>query len=147
MILSGKYDFDGVYGTGANGRFDIPPINGDVSVNPDDKDEEWAPNYFRFLHWPYGKRYRGEDVDFVFRAKCLGYTVGFASWVDVGHRKNVDLSIFHSLVRKEVETRVEMSSHKTEIPDAVDIADVQEALEDCQPGSVEVRSGDGDGHA
>ncbi len=54
-------------------------------------DPNFAPALFRTIYKPNGHRLRGEDLDFSWRAKKLGYSVKIDLGVRFGHHKNVDL--------------------------------------------------------
>lgn len=53
--------------------------------------EDEAPPFFRMLHAPNGRALRGEDLDFSWRAKQLGYTVRMVTGIACGHCKIVNL--------------------------------------------------------
>ena len=53
--------------------------------------KDWGPPVFRFLRKPNGAPLRGEDLDFCWRAKQLGYKVAVNVQVGFGHLKPVNL--------------------------------------------------------
>ena len=59
---------------------------GTIAYEPD-----FAPALFRTIYKPNGQRLRGEDLDFSWRAKKLGYSVKIDLRVRFGHHKTVDL--------------------------------------------------------
>lgn len=63
-----------------------------VDIAEDDGSETWAPPVFRFVKAPNGKQLRGEDVDFCWRAKQLGYSVRLHLGSPWGHLKTANVS-------------------------------------------------------
>jgi hypothetical protein len=55
------------------------------------KREDGTPYWFRSQETPDGHTIQSEDIDFTWRAKCLGYRILANSGVKVGHVKEVDL--------------------------------------------------------
>ena len=54
-------------------------------------DEPGPPAFFRTVQKPNGERYWGEDIDFVWRAKQLGYSAKVHLGASFGHIKEMDL--------------------------------------------------------
>lgn len=53
--------------------------------------DEWGPPLFQFVRKPNGAPLRGEDLDFCYRAKQLGYSVKCHLGSSFGHYKPVNL--------------------------------------------------------
>ena len=62
-----------------------------------EKTDPWAPPVFRTIYAANGHRLRGEDIDFAWRAKQLGYSVAGNYAARTGHRKEVDLNKVEAL--------------------------------------------------
>jgi len=64
------------------------------------EDPDWGPPIFRFIRRPNGHGLRGEDIDFSWRAKQLGYEVIGCPGIRFGHNKNVNLDTILDLVNQ-----------------------------------------------
>ena len=73
------------------------------SLDDERSDHDWAPPVFRFLRKPNGNGLRGEDIDFSWRAKQLGYRVTAFPGVRVGHQKQINLDSVLDLVNSTAE--------------------------------------------
>lgn len=62
------------------------------------EEEEWGPPLFRFIRKCNGQGLRGEDLDFCWRAKQLGYRVVGTPGIRWGHQKHVNLDSVLDLV-------------------------------------------------
>ena len=74
--------FDGTYFGLTGEPADLYDEEGDV---------RYAPAVFRFPRKPNGQPIIGEDLDFCYRAKSLGYTIKVDIEAKFGHHKTVDL--------------------------------------------------------
>jgi hypothetical protein len=70
------------------------------------EDPEWAPPVFRCWRKPNGHIYRGEDIDFVWRARQLGYTARVHLGAVFGHVKRIDLNQVGELWARQIEGRL-----------------------------------------
>jgi hypothetical protein len=70
-------------------------------------DEEWAPPVFQCWRKPSGQVYRGEDIDFVWRARQLGYVARVHLGAVFGHVKPIDLEQVGQLWARQIEDRLE----------------------------------------
>ena len=75
---------------------------GDVLQEKDDEGTS-APPIFRWHEKPNGKPLRGEDLDFTWRAKQLGYSVRVNPGADCGHIKSMNLDDSLLLARQIVD--------------------------------------------
>ena len=66
-------------------------------------EEGHAPPLFRSVYKPNGERYWGEDLDFVWRARALGYTAKVHLGAAFGHYKEVDLDQVGALYARKLE--------------------------------------------
>lgn len=69
-------------------------------------DDEWAPPVFRCWRKPNGQIFRGEDIDFVWRARQLGYAARVHLGAVFGHVKPIDLEQVGQLWARQIEERL-----------------------------------------
>lgn len=93
----------------------------DYHGNPKDlgkerRGDDWAPPLFRVSYKPNGRRIHGEDVDFCFRAKKLGYSIKCHFGARAGHRKDVDLDFIDETTRRTVFDAAAEWAKKMKVP-------------------------------
>ena len=75
-----------------------------------------APPVFRATYKPNGEILRGEDLDYTWRAKQLGYTVAMHTGVNCGHAKTINLDDIGRIAATAVQAAYERVENAKQIP-------------------------------